>query len=90
MMLDRILRGDDQEGLWQRKSAAIDRHLRFVHRFQQGRLRAGRGAIDLIGQHDIGKNGPVAKLELARLRIVNTHAEDIAGQKVAGELNALE
>src|SRR5208282_2088419 len=52
--------------------------------------RARRGAIDFIGQNDVGKNRAVAEFELARFGIVDADPEDVAGKKVAGELDALE
>jgi len=90
VMLDGILRGDDQEGLRERKRTSVNGDLRFVHGFEKSGLRARRGAIDFVGEHHIGENGAGAKLKFAGLRIVDTDAENVGGEQVRGELNALE
>jgi hypothetical protein len=36
---------------------------KFLHGFQQGGLRFGRRAVDLVGQHDVGKQRPPVELE---------------------------
>jgi hypothetical protein len=58
VVLHRILRGDHHEGARQHVRTAVDGHLAFVHGFQQRRLRLGRGAIDLVGQQEIGEDRP--------------------------------
>ena len=63
--LDRVLRGDDHERPRQRMRLAVDRHLPLAHRLQQGALRARRGAVDLVGQHDVGEDRARAEDELA-------------------------
>ena len=78
--LERVLRGDDQERPRQRQRLAIDRDLPFAHRFQQGRLRPRRGAVDLVGQHDVGEDRPAVKDELALLAVEDAAAQDVAGQ----------
>lgn len=90
VMLDGILRSDDEKGLGERKSAAIDGDLRFVHSFEKSGLRAWRGAIDFISENDVGEDGALAELELARLRIVDADAENVGGEKVRSELDALK
>jgi hypothetical protein len=89
-MLNGILRGNHEERVWQRECLAVHGNLRFVHRFEQRGLRSRRRAIDFVGEHHIGENGAGAKLELARFRIVNADAEDVAGQQIGSELDALE
>ena len=42
----------------QRMGHAIDGDLRLLHRFEQRRLRLGRGAVDLVGQHELAMIGP--------------------------------
>ena len=69
---------------------AVDRDLLLLHRFEQRRLRLGRGAVDLVGQHDLGDDRPGAELELAAALVVDRHAGDVAGQQVGRELDALE
>ena len=42
----------------------LDADLLFAHRFEQRRLRARRGAVDLIGQHDVGEDRAGLEIEL--------------------------
>jgi len=90
VMLDGILRGNDEKGFGKRKGATVDGDLRFVHSFEKGGLRAWRGAIDFIRENDVGEDGALPELELARLRIVDADAENVGGEKVGGELDALK
>ena len=64
--------------------------LGLVHRLQQGALRAGRGAVDLVHQHDVGEDRPALEDELPRCALVDADAEDVAGQQVGRELDAAE
>ena len=56
MMLNGILGGNHQKWLRQRMGIAVHCDLAFIHRFQKCGLRLWRGAIDFIGQQDVGKN----------------------------------
>ncbi len=69
---------------------AVDGDLPLVHRLEQRGLRLRRGAVDLVGQQEVGEDG--ARLEFERLGVgvVDGDAEDVAGQHVAGELQAVE
>ncbi len=66
LVIDRVLRGDDQERRLERVRLAVDGHAPLGHRLQQGRLRPRRGPVDLVGQHDLGEDRPGAELELGR------------------------
>ena len=90
VVFDRILRGDDQERLRQRISFSIHGDLRFVHGFEQRGLRARRGAVDFVGQNDVGKKRTGTKLKFARVGLVHADAEHIARQKVRSKLHALK
>ena len=90
VMLHRILRGDHHERPRQRVRAAVDGDLALVHGFEQRRLRLGRGAVDLVGQQEIGEDRPGLELEGFRVGVVDGDAQDVAGQHVAGELQAVE
>ena len=65
VVLDRILRGDDQERLRQRMSFSIHGDLRFVHGFKKRGLCARRGAVDFVGEDHVGENRPGAKFKFA-------------------------
>ena len=66
---DVILGGDDKERTRQFVGDAVARHLPLLHALQKGRLRLGRGAVDLVGEHDIREHGAFPELELAVLLI---------------------
>ena len=90
MVLHRVLGGDHHEGLREVVRLAVDADLVFVHRLKQRRLGLGRGAVDLVGQQEVAENGPGFELEGFRVRVVDGDAEHVAGQHVAGELEAVE
>jgi hypothetical protein len=48
------------------------------------------GAIDLIGQHDVGEQRSAHRDEFAAALIEDARADDVAGQQVGRELDALE
>ena len=66
-----VLRRQDHEWIWQRVRDTFDRHVRFGHRFQQSRLCLGGGAIDLIGENNVGKDGPGLPFEKRIHLVVN-------------------
>ncbi len=88
--LDRILGGQHQEGAGQRQGRALDADLALLHRFQQRRLRARPGAVDLIGKQDLAKYWAGVTLELFALLVVDGHAGDVGGEQIGGELHPLE
>src|ERR1700674_2530084 len=90
VMLDGILRGDDQKRLGQRERFAVDGDLRFVHGFEKRGLGARRGAIDFVGEDHVGENWAGTKFKIARFGIVDADAENIAGEQVRRELDALK
>src|SRR5882724_12145492 len=85
VMLDGILRGDDEKGLWQRMRFAVHGDLRFVHSFEESGLRARSGAIDFVGENDVGEKWAGAELKFARVRLIDTDAENVARQKIGSE-----
>ena len=88
--LDRVLSGEDKEGTRQRVGHAVHGDLPFLHGLQQRALRAGRGAVDLVSQHDLGLHRPSPKLELLTLLVEIGDTRNVRGQEVGGELNAGE
>ena len=65
VVLDGILRGHHHERPRQRVGAVVHRDLVFIHGFQQRALGLGRGAVDFIGQHDVGKDGSRDEIQSA-------------------------
>ena len=90
VIFGRILRGDDHKGLLKRMRLIIDGNLCFTHRFQETALGLRRGAIDLVGQHDVGKDRTRYELKPLFLPVKHGDADDVGRQQIAGELNALE
>ena len=89
-VFDRVLGGENQEGPVQGIGGAVHGHLAFFHRFEQRRLGLRCGAIDLVGEGDLGKDGAGTELKFLSLLIVDRDAGDIAGQHVGRELDAAE
>ena len=71
-----------------------DRHRALLHRLQQRRLRLRRGAVDLVGQHDVREDRARARTGRrgARSRVLLQHlgAGDVARHQVGRELDARE
>ena len=85
-----VLRGDHDERGAERVRLRIDRDLALLHALQQGGLRLGRGAVDLVAQHHVGEHGAGAELEVAPLLVEHVHAGDVGRQHVGRELDAPE
>ena len=64
--------------------------LTFLHGFQQGALDLGRCPVDLVRQHNIGKNRPFLGGKRALARIVNQRSDEVGGQEVRGKLEPLK
>ena len=89
-MIDRILSRNDQKRRRQIKRGAVDGDLALAHRFQQGRLGARSGAVDLVSQNNLRKDRTWSKLELGRLLVEDGSAGDIRRQQVRRALHPLE
>ena len=64
----------------------------FLHGLQQRRLGLGRGAVDLIGEHDVCKDRPADKPERALpggvILLEDVTAGDIGRHQVGRKLDA--
>src|SRR4051794_23347118 len=69
---------------------AVHRNLVLIHRLKQRTLCFRRGAVDLVGQHDLGDYRAGSKLELAALLVEDRDTGDIGRQQVGRELDALK
>ncbi len=56
LLVNRVLRGHDEERLGQLADFAAGRDAFFLHGFEHGRLRLGRGAVDFVRQDQVGEN----------------------------------
>ena len=90
LLLDRVLGSQHQERLLQGKRDAADGYLALLHRLQQGGLHLGRRPVHLIGQDDVGEDGPLADVELSILGVVDLGTGDVGREQVRRELDAHE
>ncbi len=85
-----VFGGDDKKHFREIAAFAFHAHLAFAHRFEQGGLRARGGAVDLVGQQDVGENRAFMEMKLLVALVENRHAENVRGQQVGGKLDAFE
>ena len=89
-LFDRVLRRHHDERLGQREGLAADGHLPLLHRLQQRRLHLRRGAVDLVGQHQVAEQRPLVRHKLLRLRPVHLRPRQVRRQQVGRELQPLK
>ena len=93
-LLNGVLRGQYKKGFFQRVRLATVGHAAFLHGFEQRALGFGRGAVDLVRQHDLAEQWPFVELEEPAARRVvllqDFRADDVAGHQVGRELDAVE
>ena len=85
-----ILRGHDEKGAGEGMRDAVDCDMHFLHGLEQRALGFWRGAIDLIDQDDLGKEGAGMEDKPLIIAVENGIADDVRRKQVAGELNAAE
>ena len=91
-MLERVLRRQHVERRGDVVAGAGDGDVMLLHRLQQRRLRARRGAVDLVGHQQLGEDRALHEAERARFsRRVFQHfrADDVRGHEIGRELHAL-
>ena len=64
--------------------------LPLLHDLEQGALHLGGGAVDLICQQQVGKDGPQRRVELAGLLVVDSCTYEIGGHEIGCELDTLK
>jgi hypothetical protein len=72
------------------RCAAFEGDLALLHGFEQGGLGFCRGAVDLVGQQQVGEQRTFAQFELLGVQVVDGVPGDVAGHQVGGELDAGE
>ena len=82
MLLSGVLGGDHHEGVGEWHGAAVDGDLAFAHGFEKGGLGLGSGAVDFVGQEEVGEDGAGAEFEVLKLGPVDGNAGDVAGEEV--------
>ncbi len=93
-LLDRVLRGEHEERLRQRVRLAGRGHRVLLHRLEERRLRLRRGAVDLVGEHDVREDRALHEAEDAPagggVLLEQLRAGDVARHEVRRELDARE
>ena len=74
LVLDRVLRREDDERRLEQARLALDRHLPLLHRLEQRGLRLRRSSVDLVGEQEVREDRPGPKLEVAELLAVDRRA----------------
>ena len=73
---------------------AASGHAALLHGLEQGGLRLGRGAVDLVGQDQVREEWPFDEAEVAAPRgsifLDDLGARDVRGHEVGRELDAFE
>jgi hypothetical protein len=90
LLLDRVLRRHDDEGLLERVGAVADRDLALLHRLEQRALHLGRSAVDLVGQDEVREDRAELRGELTLQVVVDDGADEIRRQEVRRELHTRE
>ena len=90
VVFQRILGGQDQEGLPKGEGLISEGNLSFLHGFQEGRLDLRRGPVDFVRQNDVGEDGSRGRDEGFGLFLEDHASEDIGRQKVGSELDSPE
>ena len=84
-----VLGCNDEKRLREHVRRTFDGDLALGHGFQQCALGFRSRAVDLVGQHQLGKNRSLVKFELFQVTSVYRDTQDVGGQQVRGELDAL-
>src|SRR3954467_5532274 len=93
-LLDRVLRGEDEQRTLQFITDAVHRHLVLLHRLQQRRLRLRRRPVDLVGEDHVREHRARDEADLAAAgRAVffdHLGTDDVRRHQVGRELDAIE
>src|SRR5215211_3744984 len=87
LLLDRVLRREQQERRGQGPGDAVDGDLVLGHRLEQGRRGLRHRADDLVDQHDVGEDRPGAELEVALPLVENREARHVGRLQVRRALD---
>ena len=85
-----VLCGDDHEGRVEAVDDAVDADVALVHGFEERSLGARGCSIDLIGEDEVGEDGPWFEGKLCGVAIEDGDAQEIRREHVGGELDAAE
>ena len=90
LVLDRVLGGQDPEGLGENERLVADGDLPFLHGFEESALNLGRRPIDLVGQQHAGDDRAGSDVERAGGGPIDLRSGQVGGKQVGGELDAAE
>ena len=92
--LDRVLRREHVERLFELIGAALNGDAMLLHRLEQRRLRLRRRAVDFVGEQDVAEDRPGREHHLPpagrRIFVDDVGAGDVRRHQVGRELNAVE
>ena len=77
-------------GALERSRLALGRHLLLLHRLEQRSLRLRRGAVDLVGEEEVGEDRARQERELGAALVEDRGARHVGGHQVGRELDARE
>src|SRR3954451_11534416 len=94
LLLDRVLRREHEQRTLERVAHAVHRHLVFLHRFEQGRLRLRRGAVHFVREDHVGEDRPGDEADFTTpadpVLLDHFGADDVRRHQVRRELDAVE
>ncbi len=90
LRFDRVLGRQHQKWRLDRIVHTVDRDASLLHDLEQGRVRLGRCPVDLVGQQQLGEDGPRAEPEIVDSLVEDGRTRHVRRHQVGGELNAVE
>ena len=77
LVLDRVLRREDEKRRVEEAGLAVDGHLPLGHRLEQRRLRLRHRAVDLVDEQHVREHRAGHELEVALALVVDRQARDV-------------
>src|SRR6185436_19926582 len=90
LVLDRVLRRDDEKRRLEAVRDSLDRRLALLHRLEQRRLRLRRGAVDLVGEEEVREDRAGPKLEVRVALVPDRRTGDVGRHEIGRELDPRE
>jgi hypothetical protein len=87
LYLDRVLGGEDEEGLRHEARHAVAGHLPLGHRLEERRLSLRHRPVDLVDEDDVREDRPGAELEVAGLLVVDREPGDVGRLEIRRALD---
>ena len=87
VLLDRVLRRDQEKRIRQRPRRAVDGHLQLRHALEERGLRLRECTVDLVDENDVREDRTGPELELARERAPDREARHVRRLEVRRALD---